>query len=87
MDIDRIRHYVQHKVITRENTPELKESDDWLANGLVDSIGVVQIVSFVERELNTPVPEEDVTVENFRSLKDVAHYLERRKNTRSAIAE
>jgi acyl carrier protein len=62
----------------------LQEVDDWLANGLIDSVGIIQLVSFVERKFNTTVPEEDVTVENFKSLKDVAQYLEKRKTARDA---
>jgi methoxymalonate biosynthesis acyl carrier protein len=82
MELERIKGFVQENLIKNKNGTELRETDDWLANGLVDSIGVIQIVSFVERELNTPIPEEDVTVDNFKSLKDIAKYLEQRKVSR-----
>jgi len=82
MELERIKGFVQENLIKNKNGTELRETDDWLANGLVDSIGVIQIVSFVERELNAPIPEEDVTVDNFKSLKDIAKYLEQRKVSR-----
>jgi acyl carrier protein len=82
MELERIKGFVQENLIKHKNAGDLRETDDWLANGLVDSIGIIQIVSFVERELNTPIPEEDVTVDNFKSLKDVAKYLEQRKLSR-----
>lgn len=76
-----IRQFVAGTLIRKPGT-ELKDGDDWLANGLVDSVGIMRLVSFVEREFETSIPEDEITVDNFRSLKDVAHYLERRKVTR-----
>jgi acyl carrier protein len=85
MKIENVREFVQENLIKNKGVA-LQENDDWLANGLVDSIGIIQIVSFVEREFKTAVPEEDVTVDNFKSLKDVAKYLERRKLSRGQSA-
>jgi acyl carrier protein len=86
MSIDRIKAYVQENVVTKGNETPLGEGEgeDWLANGLVDSLGIIKIVSFVEREFKTNVPEEDVTVDNFKSLRDIARYLERRKSAGEA---
>jgi acyl carrier protein len=78
---DSIRQFVAGTLI-RKPGAEIKDGDDWLANGLVDSVGIMRLVSFVEREFDTSIPEDEITVDNFRSLKDVAHYLERRKTTR-----
>jgi acyl carrier protein len=86
MELERIKGFVQKNVIKNKNGVELRETDDWLANGLVDSIGIIQIVSFVEQELNAAIPEDDVTVDNFKSLKDIAKYLEQRKLTRGRLA-
>lgn len=79
-----IRQFVTDTLIRKP--VELKDGDDWLANGLVDSVGIMRLVSFVERKFETDIPEDDITVDNFRSLKDVAHYLARRKATRGQKA-
>jgi acyl carrier protein len=82
MGIDRVKQFV-HEHVVADPTCEVRETDDWLANGLVNSVGIMRIVSFVEREFKTTVPEEDVTVDNFKSLKDIAKYLEQRKLVRA----
>jgi len=86
MQSESVKTFVEQHVLKNKNTAELKESDDWLANGLVDSLGIMKIVTFVEEELKTSIPEADVTVDNFKSLKDVAQYLEKRKLERSKSA-
>lgn len=84
-DVEHLRQFVQENLI-KDPKSTLQDTDDWLANGLVDSVGIIQIVSFVERDFKTRVPEEDVTVDNFKSLKDVANYLERRRQRRGQQA-
>lgn len=60
---------------------ELKDDDDLLLSGLVDSLGVVRLVTFIETEFNTVVPPEDVVLENFQTLNAMAEYLHRRQTT------
>ena len=58
------------------------DDDDLLGGGIVDSIGLMSLVSFVEREFDLVVPLEDVTIENFLSIATIETYLKQR-----AIAE
>lgn len=40
---------------------------DLLLTGLVDSLGVVQVVAWMEDELGTPIDPIDVTLDNFQT--------------------
>lgn len=51
-----------------------------LADGLLDSLGVVRLVAFLESERRLHIPPEDVTLENFHSLRAIAGYLARRQD-------
>ena len=50
-----------------------------LADGLLDSLGVVRLVAFLEADRRLTIPPEDVTLENFHSLRAIADYLARRQ--------
>ena len=56
----------------------LKEDDDLLSSGLIDSLGILQLVAFVEERFDVEVPDEDVVFENFHSVKALGDYLEGR---------
>lgn len=58
---------------------EISEDANILTSGVVDSLGVLKLVDFIEHEFGTEVPEEDVTVTNFRSIAAIGDYLERKK--------
>ena len=54
---------------------ELADDDDLLLSGIVDSIGVMRLVAFIEETFSVTVPPEDVTIENFSTIKDIGEYV------------
>jgi len=52
--------------------------EDLLASGLLDSLGVMSLIHFIEQDLRIDVPAEDVVIENFTSLRAIDNYLKRR---------
>lgn len=62
----------------RPDAPLLPE-DDLLSSGLVDSLGVMRIVAFVEQRYGIAVPPEDVRIENFLTVRQIAGYLAARR--------
>ncbi|HET7009349.1 MAG TPA: acyl carrier protein [Anaerolineales bacterium] len=57
---------------------EVRPEDDLLAAGILDSLGLMQLVMFLEEKLGVKVPDEDVVIENFQSVDALQAYLERR---------
>jgi len=43
----------------------LSDDDDLLTSGLVDSLGMMSLVAFIEEQFGVAVPPEDVTLETF----------------------
>jgi acyl carrier protein len=52
--------------------------DDLLSAGVIDSLGVLQLVGFIEERFGYQVPDEDVVYENFYSIDALANYLDNR---------
>lgn len=53
--------------------------EDLFASGVLDSLGVLQLVLFLEEQFGVKVPDEDVVLENFQSLDAMARYLDSKK--------
>jgi acyl carrier protein len=72
------------KMITAEvsldPTVEIVAETDLLLTGLVDSLGVVQIVGWIEDELDIDVDPLDVVLENFQTVGQMLAYIERQQN-------
>jgi acyl carrier protein len=54
------------------------EDEDLLVSGLLDSLSVMSLIHHIEQDLSIDVPAEDVTIENFASLRAMDEYLVRR---------
>ena len=55
----------------------LDEQEEILANGRIDSMGVMRLVAFVKDEFSITIPNEDLIVDNFKSVGALDEYLSR----------
>jgi acyl carrier protein len=58
---------------------EFADEDSFLASGLIDSLGMMQLVSFVESEWGLTVKDTDLVPENFDSVANVAAFVARER--------
>lgn len=66
--------YIKQELL-RGRKADLKAGDDLLSNGIIDSLGILQVVAFIEERFHIQVPDEDVVFENFQSVKVLSDYL------------
>ncbi len=57
-------------------TQELHDDDDIFALGFVNSMFAMQLVAFVEKEFDLTVEDEDLSIENFKSINAIAAFVE-----------
>lgn len=53
--------------------------EDLLANGIVDSHGLMELVSFIETRYGAKIADEDLTPQNFESLATIAALVSSRR--------
>jgi acyl carrier protein len=56
----------------------LSEDTPLLEAGIVDSLGMLEIVVFIDQELRMELGDGDLTPENFGSINNIARFLERK---------
>ena len=62
---------------------KLKDDTDFFRAGIVDSTGIIELVGFIESSLLVKVQDEELVVNNFSSLDNIASYLERKQNSQN----
>ena len=58
----------------------LELDQDLLGAGVIDSLGILRMVAFMEERFGVQVPDEDVVFENFQSIGAMARYVAQRKD-------
>jgi acyl carrier protein len=78
MSIDDIRDYIRDRILM---DPELSlgPDDDLLLTNVLDSLRVMLLISHLEESSGLTIPPEDVTLENFQSMRQIHAYLDRRQ--------
>lgn len=66
--------YVKDELL-HGGSPELTSKDNLLDSGKLDSLGILQLVTFIEERLGKEIPPEDVAYENFYAIDALANYL------------
>ena len=56
----------------------LRDDEDMFATGYVNSMFAMQLVQFVEGEFGVAVENDDLELDNFRSLNAIAALVERK---------
>ena len=57
---------------------ELADDTDVFSSGFVNSLFAMQLVMFVEKEFDVAVEDEDLAIENFRSINAIYDLVERK---------
>jgi len=69
------RSYVRQNFLYMRPDFPLADDDPLLAKGVVDSMGVAELLGFIESEFGIVVADEDVTEENLGTLNAIARYV------------
>jgi acyl carrier protein len=77
---EKIRQFISDSFLV----DDFADGDSFLGTGLIDSLGIVQLVSFVESEYGLKVPDTDLVPANFDSVDNLAAYVERRARDQAA---
>lgn len=54
--------------------------DPLLKNGLIDSLGILDVVAFLEKEFAITITDEELLPENFESIRSLSRFVQRKLN-------
>ncbi len=66
-----VEEYLLEGQTGNANKEPIDPDADLFKKGLVDSMGMLRLVAFVEEEFGISVPEEELRPENFRTIRSV----------------
>jgi len=56
----------------------LKDDTSFLEEGIIDSTGILELVTFIEDEFSITVEDEELIPENLDSIGNVANFIQRK---------
>ena len=75
-----ILNFIQNELSDDEDINELDFHSELLLDGIVDSMGIMRLVGFIEEKMNLKIPAEHIIIENFRTINHIDAYTMARKD-------
>ncbi|HEV8304153.1 MAG TPA: acyl carrier protein [Gemmatimonadales bacterium] len=71
----RTRAYVRDTFLYMRPGFALGDADRLLQRGVIDSMGVMELIGFLKSEFGVVVADEEITEQNLGTLADIARYV------------
>lgn len=84
--LSRLREFVGENFLYMRPDFELQDDQSLMGNGIVDSMGVMEMIQFLEEEFGVVVEDTDITEENIGNLGAIATYVMAHRSADRQIA-
>jgi acyl carrier protein len=74
-----IRNYLEKKYSSGRKGIHLNDDTMLLEEKVIDSVGVLELLFFVEETFGIEVPEEDISPDHFGTISRLALYIDRKQ--------
>jgi len=77
---EKIKAFVINNFLLGVGSNTLNDNDSFLEKGIIDSTGVLELVSFIEETFDFRVEDEELIPDNLDSLDKLTSYIRRKGN-------
>jgi acyl carrier protein len=81
---ERVRHFLDENFLYMRPNFVLGDDDRLLERGVVDSMGVAEMVTFIEDEFGIKTSDDDISEANLGSLTAIGRFVSQKRTTMAA---
>ena len=68
---DQIRNFILENLASVKGITSFQDDESLMDNGVIDSLGIFRLVSFLEEDLGVRVSDEEINPENLKSVDTI----------------
>ena len=77
---EKIKTFIVNNFLLGVNAGNLNDSDSFLEKGIVDSTGILEVVSFIEESFSIKVEDEELLPDNLDSINHLVNFVQKKQN-------
>ncbi|MEZ5416208.1 MAG: acyl carrier protein [Vicinamibacterales bacterium] len=81
-----IKDFIVSNFLFGQSGDALKDDQSFLETGVIDSTGLLELVSFVEERYGISVGDKELVPENLDSLRNISQFVARKREAAAAGA-
>ncbi len=75
---EKIKNYILENFLFTNDLNAVEDDTSFLRAGIVDSTGILEIISFIEEEYQIQVQDDEVVPENLDSINLISSFIEKK---------
>lgn len=75
-----MKDIIRNFFIKHIKTAEIRDDSDIFQLGYVNSLFALQVVNFLEKQFSFKIENEDLSIDNFRSINNIYALVKRKQN-------
>src|SRR5690242_11726762 len=81
---NKIREFILKNLYYAEDS-HIGDDDSFLETGVIDSMGVMELVTFIQSEFRVEAAQQEIVVENFDSIRKLADFVRRKSPPKEPV--
>jgi len=82
---EKVSQFILNNFLMHESNIDLDINASLLEEGIIDSTGVLELVSFLESEFSVKITEDEIIPENLDTIENIVAFVEKKKNLLNRI--
>jgi len=75
--------FIEKNLVGEDRRVAITDSTPLIEDGIIDSMGLMQIVAFLEERAGVRVPDDEVSPDNFETVAAIERLVERLRKERA----
>ena len=75
-----LQQFIQDQIVKGQKNVDLQKSTNLIEEGIIDSLGIMKLLTFIEETYNIQISDEELLPENFESLEAICTMVENKIN-------
>ena len=71
-----IKNYVLSELVSDKQHSNLSETDQLIETGIIDSLGIMKLIGFLEDSLSVQIDDMELIPENFATIEAISSLVE-----------
>lgn len=73
-----VNQFIQSELLSDREIPHLKDTDPLITTGIIDSLGLMKLVAFLEKTFSIRLEDEEIVAENFETVDTISLLVQRK---------
>lgn len=73
-----IREFIQAELVQDSKYANLGDSDPLIESGIIDSLGMMKLIGFLEEKLSVELSDDELVPQNFSTVEAISSLVEQK---------